>query len=269
MIKPDNFFVTHGWMRTELNLSGTELSLYAILYGFSQDGESQYSGSIPYLSEWLGVSRVTIHNSINSLMKKGLVKRHKDTPDHSCYQAFRCPQNLQVDGQSSGDGVLKNLTGDVKNLNRGCKNSKQGVLKNLTGGVKNLNTDNIEDTIEKKIVDTIERGGKAPKAPPSYEEVVEYIREHHPGVSPEKFYSYYEARGWHLGGGQKVKNWKALARNWASREGDYNRKKSAAYTTGLVPSRPLTPEEQAKRDAASLENQRQLKALLAAVGGGE
>lgn len=117
-----------------------------------------------------------------------------------------------------------------------------------------MDRDNIVYTIEDNIVDTIERGGKAPKAPPTYEEVVAYIREHHPGVSPDKFYGYYEARGWHLSGGQKVKNWKALVRNWAAREGDYNLKrqgKGAAH-----------PEQERFDELADTHRRSDLKALI-------
>ena len=51
MVKPDNYVMLLGWMRTELNLKGNELNLYAIIYGFTQDGETEFSGSIRYMQE--------------------------------------------------------------------------------------------------------------------------------------------------------------------------------------------------------------------------
>ena len=56
MVKPDNYVMLLGWMRTELNLKGNELNLYAIIYGFTQDGETEFSGSIRYMQEPAGVS---------------------------------------------------------------------------------------------------------------------------------------------------------------------------------------------------------------------
>ena len=46
MIKDENYFVVHGWMRTKLNLKGNHLTIYALIYGFSQDGESEFRGTL-------------------------------------------------------------------------------------------------------------------------------------------------------------------------------------------------------------------------------
>ena len=48
-IKPNNFINIQGWMVTELGLKGNELIIYAIIAGFSQDGESNFHGSLSYL----------------------------------------------------------------------------------------------------------------------------------------------------------------------------------------------------------------------------
>lgn len=58
MVKPDNYILVYGWMVTELGLKGNELFLYAIIYGFSQDGETEFSGSLRYMQEWLGVEQM-------------------------------------------------------------------------------------------------------------------------------------------------------------------------------------------------------------------
>ena len=75
MLTPDNYYAVQGWMVTELGLSGNELAAYAIIYGFSQDGASRFSGSIAYLMEWLGCGRVTAINVLKSLVEKGLVNK--------------------------------------------------------------------------------------------------------------------------------------------------------------------------------------------------
>lgn len=61
-------------MVNELHLSGNELVCYAIIYGFSQDGKF-WDGSLTYLSEWMGVSRRTAINVINSLITKGYIEK--------------------------------------------------------------------------------------------------------------------------------------------------------------------------------------------------
>jgi len=51
-----NYIAIADWMVTDLNLNSRELLTYAIIYGFSQDGESCFSGSLSYLAAWLNVS---------------------------------------------------------------------------------------------------------------------------------------------------------------------------------------------------------------------
>ena len=70
----NNYITIQGWMVNELHLSGNELVCYAIIYGFSQDGKF-WDGSLTYLSEWMGVSRRTTINVINSLITKGYIEK--------------------------------------------------------------------------------------------------------------------------------------------------------------------------------------------------
>ena len=77
-IKNSNYYVTNGWMINELGLTGRELQVYAIIYGFTQDEESEFSGSLNYIAEWLGTSsRHTVIRAINSLLDKGLIQKRQ------------------------------------------------------------------------------------------------------------------------------------------------------------------------------------------------
>ena len=49
---------------------------------------------------------------------------------------------------------------------------------------------------------------------PSLEEVSAYCQERGNGISAEQFIDYYQARGWELKPGQKMKDWKAAIRTW-------------------------------------------------------
>ena len=76
-IKPNNFINIQGWMVTELGLKGNELIIYAIIAGFSQDGESNFHGSLSYLSEWTNTSKQTVINCLISLQDKGLIIKNE------------------------------------------------------------------------------------------------------------------------------------------------------------------------------------------------
>lgn len=54
--------------------------------------------------------------------------------------------------------------------------------------------------------------------PPTIEEVRSFIKEEGIPIDPDYFFDHYESSGWILKGGQKMKNWKATARNWGRRE---------------------------------------------------
>ena len=48
------------WMVDKYKLKGNELLAYALIYGFSQDGESEYKGSFSYLTRCLSVWKARV-----------------------------------------------------------------------------------------------------------------------------------------------------------------------------------------------------------------
>lgn len=53
-MKDGNYYTVYGWMINRLKLKGTTLQLYAVIYGFSENGENECSGSLAYLAEtWM------------------------------------------------------------------------------------------------------------------------------------------------------------------------------------------------------------------------
>lgn len=104
----NNFITIQGWMRTKLNLKGTDLMVFAIIYGFSQDGQSVFSGTANYLAEWVGVSRMSIMMALKKLVKDGLL--------------------VKVDKIVNGVKLVDyrvNFTGCKKFLQGGCKETLQ------------------------------------------------------------------------------------------------------------------------------------------------
>ena len=73
MINDNNYYQVSGWMLNRLGLKSYELQAYAVIYGFTQDGQDWYTGSLAYLSTWLNCSRRTVINTLSSLVEKGLL----------------------------------------------------------------------------------------------------------------------------------------------------------------------------------------------------
>lgn len=81
-VKDNNFIAIQGWMRTQLNLKGNELIIYALIYGFSQDGNSSFKGSRKYIADWCGCSLNTVDRALGSLVDKGLLAKYPHTDDY-------------------------------------------------------------------------------------------------------------------------------------------------------------------------------------------
>lgn len=69
----DNYYKVYDFMYEDLNLSGTDLYVFAILYSFKE-----YKGSISYLAKAVGVkSTTTVQSSLKRLINLGLIKKEK------------------------------------------------------------------------------------------------------------------------------------------------------------------------------------------------
>lgn len=86
-----NYAVVEQWMTQKLNLSGNELLVYAVIYGFSQDGESKYYGSRRYIAEFLNISFATVDRVLLSLVKKGLIIKETELKNGIIFNNYRCP----------------------------------------------------------------------------------------------------------------------------------------------------------------------------------
>ena len=88
-IKNEQYYVVHGWMITQLNLKGNPLIIYAIIFGFSQDGQSEFSGSLSYLRALAGgINEDTVRKAIKELEDKGYIKQSRILKNGiKCYKA--------------------------------------------------------------------------------------------------------------------------------------------------------------------------------------
>ena len=53
------------------------LAAYALIYGFSQDGRSEFVGSISYIQEWLMCSKRNVSYIMANLVEKGLLVKEQ------------------------------------------------------------------------------------------------------------------------------------------------------------------------------------------------
>ena len=136
-VRDNNFFVVHGWMINRLGLKGNELQIYAIIYGFSQAKDTEFTGSLQYLSDWVGLTRANTLARLKSLVEKGLLVKTDIFTNGVKTCQYSC--------------VTETVTGCYRNSNG-------GVTETVTNNIPDIHTDNIPD---KKDI-----GGQAPTPPP-------------------------------------------------------------------------------------------------------
>ncbi|MBQ2408179.1 MAG: helix-turn-helix domain-containing protein [Bacilli bacterium] len=68
--------VVESWMIDYFGLTGDELIIYSIIYGFSQDGKSMYMGSRDYLCKWTKCTVRTVQRILTDMVDKKLIERY-------------------------------------------------------------------------------------------------------------------------------------------------------------------------------------------------
>ena len=128
MISDGTYITIQGWMRTELKLSGNELIVYAIIYGFSQNKQGEFTGSAQYLADWVGCTRRTVMTILNKLVENNFISKTEiilnNNEKRVSYQAER--------------GCEKTSHG-VKNFHRGCEKISHNI--NINNNTNNNNRD--------------------------------------------------------------------------------------------------------------------------------
>lgn len=77
MFAKDNYIIVPGFAVVELGLSGNELLCYSLIYGFTQDQETEFHGSLAYVSSALNITRGNAKKVIDRLLEKGLVEKRE------------------------------------------------------------------------------------------------------------------------------------------------------------------------------------------------
>ena len=105
-IKDENYYQISGWMVNRLGLKGAELQVFAIIYGFSQDGESKFTGSINYLCDWLGVSRPTVMKTLKELTDKEFIIKETEVLNGVTFNHYRVNLPYVANFTGSKDSLL-------------------------------------------------------------------------------------------------------------------------------------------------------------------
>lgn len=135
MVKEKSYLHIEAFMVNDLKLKGNELLVYAIIFGFSQDEESVYSGSLQYLADWTNSTKRGIIKTLQSLIQKKLIEKNEIFKNG---QKF-CEYKARVVNKVHWGGELSSL----------------GYGTEFTGGGELSSPNTIYNTIDNTIIDTV------------------------------------------------------------------------------------------------------------------
>ena len=230
-----------------LGLRGTELNLFAILFGYSQKGDGCCYATRAELASRCGVSSVrTIDAALDSLEQKGLIRKF----------------NLQKEGQ-----FLTAYAYDKKAADRGAKIAQGGVQKLHGGCANSAPKENKEVGKEnRKSVSTTSphKNACVRENPPTEKEIEDYVRGRG-FADPAGFAAYYltyqTEAGWMTGKGKARKpidNWKLNVLAWEPNH------KFTTYNSP-TPTAP-SPKKHLSRADQAFENMMALGRELGIIG---
>lgn len=166
------------------SFEGKEADVFAVINGFSQEGQGCFYGSLSLLSQFCGIkSKTTTQKILKNLVEKGAIVKGEDLHNGVKFCTYKVNKNWY------------------------------GIPKNDMGGISEIDTNNKEYIN----INTLSNKGGHHFQKPSLEEIRSYCQERGNKVDPEQFYNFYESKGWMVGK-SPMKDWRASVRTWEKRE---------------------------------------------------
>lgn len=124
----ENYITIQGWMVNRLGLTGNDLLTFAIIYGFSQDGEGEFKGSSKYIMSVLGCCRNTCDKSLIVLEENGFIIKWQEEINNMKMNRYRA--NLELIFQKK-EGISKFDKQETNNKEKASSEKKHDVPNSL------------------------------------------------------------------------------------------------------------------------------------------
>lgn len=209
--KIDNYITVPGFAIVELGLSGNELLCYSLIYGFTQDKETEFRGSLNYVASALNVTKQNAKKIIDRLIDRGLVDKREmyfSGVKFCHYVANRY-------------GVAETATGHYQNNNGGVAETATNIDNN-----KDNSNDRIEDNADGGLFPSesttpviVKQSRRKPKCLFEDTEFADFEKFKEKFVEPEfadidLLYYYNRIKNWSGANGKKKNDWILTAKNW-------------------------------------------------------
>lgn len=159
-----NYITIQGFMVQDLNLKGNELLLYALIYGFSQATENEFTGSIAYMIKWLNCSKNTVIKTLKSLVESNLIIKTEKEQNGVKFCTYSCTSR---GGAKIAPPVQNEQDTDAENSINNDENTESSAQNSNISDSMNNNVENESLVQNEESTDFTEfKGGSAKNAPP-------------------------------------------------------------------------------------------------------
>lgn len=217
LTKDQTFIPLFPWMINDLELEGTALIVFATIFSFCRTNNSFY-GSIDYLCQKTGSKRRTVQRNIDFLIEKQLISKVENSGK----------TNILTINEDKITEIINSKQTHANLTHHPCQNDTPPM------SIWHTTHDNLahNNNIYNNIYNISEReNSKNPKSEktessiPSLEEVKAVALENNiPSSVAEKFFYYYDARGWIINGRAHFLKWKSLFMSWVINENNFAHK---------------------------------------------
>ena len=175
------------------SFDGKEADVFAVINGFSQEGQGCFYGSLSLLSQFCGIrSKTTTQRILKNLVAKGAIVKTDELHNGVKFCTYKVNKNWY--------GMSKIDMGDVSIIDT---NNKEDI---------NINN----NSLYKRESSRFQK--------PSIDEIRQYCISRNNSVDPEQFFNFYESKGWIIGK-SPMKDWRAAVRTWEKREKEVPQRK--------------------------------------------
>lgn len=75
MYNGNDYYTVFRWFKDELGLNKTERDIYAVIYGYSKNGQNTYNSTAKYLADITDTSRSTVMRVLKDLEKRKYIQK--------------------------------------------------------------------------------------------------------------------------------------------------------------------------------------------------
>ena len=133
-IKNGSYVLIPAFLRTEYSLSCNDMIIAAVIFGFSQDGKSAFTGSLSYLQAWTGLTKQGIIKILKKLVDAGIITKESEMRNGVKFCSYRMGGEISLPLVNSSLPLLNSV--------------ERGVLNSVERGIKLSLPNNKEDNID-------------------------------------------------------------------------------------------------------------------------